>query len=283
MTFPRAFTYPAALFIADIFYIFHRKNRETLKENLRHAFPEKGDNFISSCARRTFRNFGKYLVDFFRFDKFDRNVIEKEIEITGIENIDNNLKQGNGLITVTAHLGNWELGGVIMALLGYKFNVVALSHGSTKVERLFVKQRENKGIRVIPLGRNATRSRALSSSRAASHCIRALKQNEIVALLGDRDISERGIKVRFFDETAILPRGPAFLSMHTDAPVVPGFLIRKENDRFQLILEKAVHEIQTEDKEMKAKRLTEEIAKVIETYIRRYPGQWYMFYPVWRQ
>lgn len=271
ITFPKRLTYKMAVFIADLFYLFSCRNRKALVENLRHVFPEKEAIIINFYARLTFRNFAKYLVDFFRFDKFDREAMEREVTIEGIEHVQECLKRGQGLITVTAHLGNWELGGVIMALWGYKFNVVALSHGSAKVDELFVRQRANKGVRVIPLG------------QAASRCLKALKNNELIALLGDRDIDGRGVKVPFFGQEASIPRGPAALSIHTQAPILPGFLVRRREDKFSLILEKALDEVEVTDKEEKIKRLTSGMVKVIEKYIRRYPGQWFMFYPIWKE
>ena len=269
MTFPKWFVYKIAVLTADIFYLFRWKTRKILLENLRRVFPEKGDGDIHSYVRLTFRNFGKYLADFFRFDKFDKETMEKEVDIVGLENIEECFKKGKGIITVTAHLGSWELGAVIITLLGYKLNAVVLTHGSAKVDSLFVRQRENKGVKVIPLG------------HAASACIRALRRNELVALVGDRNINETGIKVPFFDEEASLPRGPATLSLHTCCSIIPTFLIRTKEDRFCLVLDKPIPDIQAGNKEEKVRRVTEEITKVIEAYIRQYPGQWFMFYSIW--
>ena len=271
ITFPKRLTYKMAVFIAGLFYLFCWGNRKALAGNLRYAFPEKNAGFINFYARLTFRNFAKYLVDFFRFDKFDREAMEREVTITGIEHVEGCLKKGHGLITVTAHLGNWELGGVIMALLGYKFNVVALSHDSPEVDGLFVHQRENKGVRVIPLG------------QAVSRCLKVLRNNELIALLGDRYIGGGEISVPFFGQEASIPRGPASLSVHTQAPILPGFLVRRRDDKFSLILERPLDEVEVTDKEEKIKRLTSEMVKVIEKYIRRYPGQWFMFYPIWKE
>jgi len=239
-------------------------------ENLRYVFPEKEKAVIKSYARLTFRNFGKYLADFFRFDKFDREAMEKEVTIVGQENLDGCLKKGKGVIFVSAHLGNWELGAVVIALLGYKLNAVVLSHGSAKVDSLFVRQRENKGVKVIPLG------------RAAACCLRALRRNEMIALVGDRNINETGVRVPFFGKEVSLPRGPATLCLRTCAPIIPVFLVRTKENRFCLIFDRPIFGIEEGDKEEKIKRVTEKFVKVIEAYIRKYPAQWFMFHPIWR-
>lgn len=269
MTFPKWFTYKIAVVTGDIFYLFRWRLRRILLKNLRHVFPEKEEGTIKSYARLTFRNFGKYLADFFHFDKFDRETMEKEITIVGQENLNECLKKGKGVINVSAHLGNWELGAVIIALLGYKLNAVVLSHGSAKVNNLFVQQRENKGVRVLPLG------------NAGFRCIKALRRNELIALVGDRNINETGIRVLFFGEEVSLPRGAATLSLHTHAQIIPTFLIRTKDDKFCFIFDTPIPDIEAGDKEEKIKRVTEEVVRVIETYIRKYPGQWFAFYPLW--
>ena len=266
MAFPKRAAYKVAVTVANIFYLFRWKMRKALIENLRYVFPEKEEKIIRYYARLTFRNFGKYLADFFCFDKFDRETMEKEVKILGRENIEECLGKGKGVITVSAHLGNWELGAVVVALLGYKLNVVALSHGSAKVDSLFVRQRENKGVKVIPLG------------KAVSHCIRALRRNELIALLGDRAINETGVRVPFFGKEVSLPRGPAVLSLHNTAPILPVFLIRTKQGKFCFIFDKPIFDIEAGGKkEEKIKRITEKFVRIIETYIRQYPGQWYMF------
>ena len=63
--------------------------------------------------------------------------------------------------------------------------------------------------------------------RAFRSLIRLLRDGGAVALLADRDYSSRNDKVMFFGKEARLPRGPAMLSMRTNTPILPGFLLRE--------------------------------------------------------
>ena len=267
---PLNLAYKVAIFFSDLHYIFSARDRRITKENIKVIFPEKSEREIRRMRIRMFRNFAKYLVDFFRFSKLDINYIKRNIKVENIHYIDEALSKGKGAIIVSAHLGNWELGGVVVALLGYPFWIVALPHKYRKVNDFFNFQRGSKGINVIPLG------------RAARQSLDILKKNRVLALAGDRDFSGKGIVSDFFGRPAIFPQGPAALSLKTGAKVIPGFMIRNEDDTFTFKFEKPLEFISTGDKNNDLIGLTVQYKNIFEDYIRKYPDQWYMFRKFWR-
>ena len=262
---PLKTAYKIAAFISDFRYIFAFKDRRRVKENLKAIFPEKTGREIHQIRRQMFRNFAKYLVDFFRFSKINLEYIERDIKIESRRYIDEALAKGKGVVVISAHIGNWELGAVAMNLLGYPLWVVALPHKYKKVDNFFNSQREGKGVKVIPLG------------RAYRACINIVKKNELVALAGDRDFSKTGgVVVNFFGKKAIFPQGPAALSLRTGAMILPVFVVRNNDDSFTL---KCGEPIDSNGKE--EMELIDEYKKIIEDYIRQYPDQWYMFRRFW--
>ena len=268
---PLKITYKIAISFSDLHYLFARRDRRIAKENLKVIFPDKSDREIRRIRIKIFRNFAKYLVDFFRFSKLDAQYIKENIKIENIHYIDEALSKGKGVIIVSAHLGNWELGGVVVALLGYPFWIVALPHKYRKVNNFFNFQRGSKGINVIPLG------------RAARQSLDILKENRVLALAGDRDFSEKGIVLDFFGRPTIFPRGPAALSLKTGAKIVPGFMLRNGDDTFTFKFEKPLEFISTGDKNNDLTGLTKQYRNIFEDYIRKYPDQWYMFRRFWKK
>lgn len=266
---PLSLGYKIAVFLSDLRYMFAYKDRRAVKENLKVIFPDKSDSQIRKIRIRTFRNFAKYLVDFFRFSKIDLDYIKKNIRIENIHYFDEVLSKGKGAIALTAHLGNWELGGVVIALLGYPFWAVALPHKDKRVDNFFNFQRESKGIKVIPLG------------RAVRECLNVLRENKIVALVGDRDFTEKGLVLDFFGRPTFLPEGPAAFSLKTNSPVVPGFMFRNKDDSFTLRMESPIEFIPTGDKDNDLINLILQYKTIIENYIQKYPDQWYMFRKFW--
>jgi len=272
---PLKAAYALAVFISDLHYLVAAVDRRTVGTNLKAIFPDKPQEELNDIRRRMSRNFAKYLIDFFRFSKLDKEYIRRNIKVENLHYFDEALKSGKGVIVLTAHLGNWELGGVVIALSGYPLWVVALPHKNKKVDKFFNGQRESKGIHVIPFG------------KAARQCFNRLKENKMVALVGDRDFSEKGIVVDFFGKKSYFPLGPAAFSMKTGSVIVPGFMLRNADDSFTLRIEKPIEfkeQQQARAQEEKDARLLEIVnsyKSLFEGYISRYPDQWYMFRRFW--
>jgi len=273
---PLKIGYAIAIFVSDFQYFFSFRDRDTVKKNFKVIFPEKNDKEISRISRKMFENFGKYLVDFFRFSKLDQEYIRKNIKIENINYFNQALAKGKGVIVLTAHLGNWELGGVVVALSGYPFWVVALPHKNKKVDEFFNNQRQSKGIHVIPFG------------KAARQCLGLLKENKMIALVGDRDFSEKGLVLDFFGKKTHFPLGPSAFALKTGAIIVPGFMFRNKDDSFTLKIEQPIEfkhsltisgPVEINDKDLRG--VVEEYIKIFEKYIKNYPDQWYMFRRFW--
>lgn len=265
---PLRFCYGLAVFLSDVHYMFADKDRLYTWQNLKAIFPHKRTKDIRRIRRRMFRNFAKYLVDFFRFPIIDQNYIEKFITLENRHHIDEALKKNKGVIVLTAHIGNWELGGLTLGVLGYPFWAVALEHKNKKVNDFFNIRRESKGVRVIQFG------------KAAKTCLNLLKSNKLVALLGDRDFSnEAGLVMNFFGKKSYIPKGPAAFAIKTGALIVPGFMIRNPDDTFTLRMEKPIETLPSDTMET----VTAKCLHVIENYIKEYPDQWYMFRKFWAE
>ncbi|MCK4912247.1 MAG: lysophospholipid acyltransferase family protein [Candidatus Omnitrophica bacterium] len=263
-TFPRNICYLFARFVSVIHYYISKKDRETVIYNLSPVIAEK--NKIKRYAKEVFVNFAYYLVDFFRYSKLNKDFIKKHIELEGLDNLNKALAQGKGVIILAAHLGNYELAGAVLSLLGYPLSVVALSHKNKRVNRFFEGQRQRVGMKVIPTG------------ATIRSCFSALKSGDMLALLGDRNFSGEGIKLDMFSRQAYFPRGIAFFALKTGVPIVPVFLTRKDKKFYHLVCEKPI----VYDKEQQDEvAIIRECNLVLEKYIKKYPQQWYMFRKCW--
>ncbi len=268
---PGRFLYWIALRVADLnYFIFDPKGREAVKSNLRQVLPDASEERIVYETRWVFRNFGKYLTEFFRFRSFDKRFFDKHVAIRGKEHIDAALQKGKGALLLSAHLSNWELGAAAMhALCGYKANVVVAMHRYGRVNELFMRERESMGLNVIDM-RTAPRQ-----------VMRALKRNEVICILGDRDPTEQGVMVDFFGRPCRFPQGPARFALAMGSPIIPGFCLRRTNDSFTIVFEPPILPPTSGNKDENVRLMTQQYARVVEEAVRWHPEEWGVFYPVW--
>ena len=267
---PQRFLYWVALRLADLNWLLDRHGREAVRSNMERILPDASPERIDYETRWVFRNFGKYLSEFFRFRRFDETYLRKHVAIQGLEHIDAALAGGRGCIILSAHLSNWELGAAgLCKLHGYPVNVVAESHTYKKADELFMRERRHMNIKVIP---------AKTAGRAV---LRRLQNNEIVCILGDRDPTSAGVTVDFFGHPCRFPQGPARFAIATGAPVVPGFVLRRTNDSFTLTFSEPIEPPARGDREEAVRTLTQRYARTIEDAIRWHPEEWTVFYSVW--
>ncbi|MCG2677614.1 lysophospholipid acyltransferase family protein [bacterium] len=266
---PKELSYRITRLMADAHYFLARPTRRALISNLRVVWgKEKGEREIRRMAHRTFRRFSGYAVDFFYSPQINRDNIDDWVEIKDLRYMDEALSRGKGVVALSAHLGSWDLGAITLALKDYPISAVTLRHGERRATDIFRKQREAKGVKVIPLG------------AAVRRCFQALKDNELVAMLGDWDVEGRGMRVDFFGREAVVPRGPATLALEMGAAIVPTFMFKKGN-RYELTFKKPILPKPTGVKEKDILNLTKEYLKVIEKYIRNHPEEWFLYHQMW--
>ncbi len=248
---------------ADVRWRFATLDRRIVTSNLRAVLgPQVSER--SAEVREVFRHFGRTVVEFFCMHR----VAHPEVRLEGGEHVTEAHRQGRGVIALTAHLGNWELGAVTLRRLGLSVSAVALPHEDPSTDQLFNRQRLRCGIGVIPLGAQALR-----------RSLQVLRQGQVLGLLGDRDFQNNGMAVAFCQRQLMMPRGPAVVSLRSGAPVVPSFLIREGRWTFRLLCEPAIWPSRQGGPEA-ISRLTRQYAQVMERYVQRFPTQWLMFQPL---
>jgi KDO2-lipid IV(A) lauroyltransferase len=116
--------------------------------------------------------------------------------------------------------------------------------------------------------------------RAATGIVRAMRRNEILAILIDRPLTEGGVAVQFFGAETRVPEGPARIALRTGARVFPVSLLPVA-DRVRAIVDFDVRQVHTGNMERDVQSLTQQIMISLERVIRQHPDQWYMFRRMW--
>ncbi len=191
--------------------------------------------------------------------------------MSGYEYVAEGLDRGKGVILALPHLGGWEWAGRWLALRGVKITVVVEQLDPPELFDWFVKLRSELGMTVVALGPDAGKA-----------VLGALKRNEVVCLLSDRDLDGRGVEVEFFGERTTLPAGPATLGIRTGAPILPTavYFTPRYNGHFGLV-RPPLDTTRSGSLRDDVARVTQQLARELELLITRAPQQWHLFQPNW--
>jgi len=255
------------MLLCDMHFCFSKTDRLAVENNLKIVY--KTTLVPANQVRAVFRSFGKYLLEFFTMSRrLTPAFLESNVHIKNIEYINEVFKKGKGAIVVSAHLGNWEMGGAVLPMLGFPLSVVALAHKDPRVNALFNAQRENFGAMVI------------QTDVAVRRVVEHLRQNRLVAILADRDFGNRGLIMDFLGRHVMIPKGAAFFSLKTGAPIVPVFFLRSDDDHFEIKVYPPIEPPELIDGKITdtaAKGYTQKYLTIIEDEIRKNPTQWLLF------
>ncbi len=266
---PLKFAYWIGLRVADLYYLFDHEGRNGVISNLRRIHAWRGiqssDQARKGIARKTYQYFGKYLVDFFRYSLRDSEELKRKVSFQHLVNLERAIARGRGVILATAHFGNWELGAAVLGALGYDIHAVVLPSRRSRVNQLLQRQRERRGIHLIPMG------------RSVREVLKRLKAGACVALLVDRDFSPKHEAFPLFGKPAPMPSGPARMAMNTGAAVVPAFLIRQVDDTFLAAFHPPIYP----DEAGSADEIQRRLVAALEEVIAPRPHQWFIFHDYW--
>ncbi|MEK7465888.1 MAG: lysophospholipid acyltransferase family protein [Planctomycetota bacterium] len=244
-----------------------RGRNRTARDNAVAALGPSG----AQAARASFRHFGEVMVEMVRAHRiFGGERWRKAIVFEGLEHVDAALKLGKGVIVVGAHLGNWEAAGWGMSLQGYKVNTV-------------IKPPRNPFIRrKLESFRRATGQATIDKKGAMRDALRALRRNELLAILADQYARQDSIEVPWFGRLAATYRTPAVLSVRYGAPIVTFAAPRLPDGRIRLVFDPLFLADPSGEPEEAVRRATERMAGKLEEHIRETPGQWLWMHRRWR-
>lgn len=250
---------------------FAGARRAQVERNLRRVH---GAGFGGRALRRataaTFESYARYWVESFRLPGTPPEVLDAGITIEGWEHVDQALAAGNGVIFALPHLGGWEWAGFWVAACKQRpITVVVEALEPPDLYEWFVGLRQSFGMHVIPLGPNV-----------AGEVLAALRANHVLCLLSDRDLAGGGVEVEFFGERTTLPAGPATLALRTGAAVLPAAVYYEGRHR-RGVLRPPLDLTRTGRLRDDVGRITQDLARELETLIRRAPEQWHLLQPNW--
>lgn len=245
--------------------------RAMIERHLRRVNPKLRGASLRVAAQQAFDSYARYYVESFRLPSLSKKTVDRSMSVDGFHHVTEALAQGNGCIFALPHLGGWEWAGRWMTDQGYPMTVVVEALEPPELFQWFADLRKELGMTVIPTGQGA-----------GAAVMAALKRNEIVCLLSDRDIDRSGVDVEFFGERTTMPAGPATLGIRLGTPVLPvGCYFTTEYNGHHAIVRPPLSLARRDGLRADVQRITQNLAHELEFLIRRAPEQWHLFQPNW--
>ncbi len=245
--------------------------KKIVLDNLRHAFPDKNETEIYDLAKSSFRNLFTAYFEIFYLDKLSAEEIKRYVAFPDFDKINSFLKRGKGLIILTGHYGNWELAALaVPVIVPGTYTVIVQKQRNPYIDDFMTSMRSRFGAKLVVMERSLRES------------LRALSNNESVALIADQSGPESGIFVDFFGRPASTHQGPAVFQVRSGAPMIIVMLIREGPEKFRLELEEIDTQNLTGTNEEKIRQLTQRHTSVLEKYVRKHPDHWLWMHKRWK-
>lgn len=222
-----------------------------------------------AIVRESYRNLGRSIAEFISLDR-GRERSGELLTIHGEKYLREAMERGRGVILLSAHMGNWELGAAALAKKGYPMNAIGADQRDDRITDLIIEIRARAGVSTVSKGFDL---------KAA---IRCLKRGEALAILIDQDVRDKGVVVPFLGLPASTPYGPSKIARKLGSTLLPTFMVRRGTSVFHDLY---IHPSPWE-KGFPEEGETMESAMTlcndtISRHIRQWPEQWMWLYPRW--
>lgn len=261
----------ASKLLAIIFFNILRIRRSVVIKNLSIAFPKKSANEIKRLAFSNYQSIAITFLEIFSFNSASRDTIKNKFIPNNFELIKQKYSEKKGLILLTGHFGNWELGALATGIyLEESINVLVKKQKNPYVAEFITNMRERFGNKQIFLG------------VSVKELYKTIINKKAVGIVGDQRGKRDGIRVKFFGkETSTFP-GTAAIALKTQCPVIILLCARQFNGRYESIIEELDYSNIKGSKEEMIQEFNQRYLAILEKTVKQYPEQWFWMHNVWK-
>lgn len=247
---------------------------QRLRRNLRQVVgPAMPEADLEELVRAGLRSYARYWMEAFRLPSQTREQFLNDFRVVQFDELKAVLGEGNGVILALPHTGNWDAAAAHMVSHGFRLVTVAERLKPEAVYEQFLEYRRKLGMEVLPLTGGQRAPLDVLAEKA--------QQGYAVALLADRDLSARGIEVRFFGGRTRMPAGPALLALRTRAPLFAVDLSFTPDQCIAFLRRIELPAPEDGALDARVKIVTQRLADAFAAGIAEHPQDWHMLQKLW--
>jgi KDO2-lipid IV(A) lauroyltransferase len=261
-----------AAVLATVFARVLRVRHHVVDENLRVAFPDMTESERADVEWRMWRHLflmGAEIAHTPR--KVHRTNWREHSKIVDLEKFVGTLLSGRPLVVISAHYGNFELGGYLMGLFGFPTYTVARAIDNPYLDRWVNEWRGRTGQFILP------------KRGSAEHIKQVLDSGGILTLLGDQSAGKKGCWVSFFGKLASTHKAVSLFSLGNNAPTMVSYARRLDEPLKYEVGPEAIVDPSDADFELRSVPLLAQwYTDRLEQLIRRQPDQYWWLHRRWK-
>ena len=254
-------------FEAGAVYASRNGGPEQLRKNLARVIGVPPARVPGGLIRASLASYARYWREAFRLPTMDHQALGRRLSVDDVEYLWAALDAGRGAVLALPHSGNWDMAGVWLVQNHGTPTTVAERLRPESLYRRFIAYREGLGFEIIPLTGGERPPIEVLAER--------LRDNRVVGLMAERDLTRTGVQVDFFGEPTRMPAGPAKLAIETGAALLPVHCWY-EGDGWGT---RVYPPLDTSSEDVAA--ITQALADRIARNIAAHPADWHMLQPQW--
>lgn len=246
--------------------------RGVVDENLRHAFPNLSDAERHRLARKMWEHLFLLVLEVAHAPrKIHETNWRRYVRLVGVDRVLRLLLSDRPTVIVTAHFGNFELGGFLLGLLGFPTYTVARNLDNPFLDRF------------VNRFRGATGQHIISKNGGYDEILRVMASGGTMAFLADQYAGPKGCWVQFFGRPASAHKAIALLALEHDAPIAVCCAQRRDRPmQFEMKAAGIADPRQWGGGVSSIQQLTQWYSSCMEQMIRAAPEQYWWLHRRWK-
>ncbi|PWU13739.1 MAG: lipid A biosynthesis lauroyl acyltransferase [Bdellovibrio sp.] len=251
-----------------------RFRRFTLYRNVTIVFPQDSHDERIRLIRQGLTHLGYTTLEVLTIPAISESWVDRNVVFEGGENYERARALNKGILFLSLHLANGDLGATALSLKGHPFHLISKRFRVGFLNRIWWKMREEKGTHFIDA----------HASENAFAILKALRSKQEVCFVLDQFMGRPfGLETTFFGRPTGTAYGLALFAAKTHAPVVPTYTYRGTDLKTHVVFAPPVEFEEVADKDLQMKRMTQKYNGVLEDIIRTHPEQWMWVHRRWKK
>ncbi len=240
--------------------------KDVVIKNLKLAFPEKSGEEIIRLAEENYVNILKTFFDTFLVNSYSPEDILSFTNFIGFEKLESAYGKGKGVVLLTGHFGNWELGALAIGIkANLPINVLTKQQRNPYVTKWMDTNRAKYGNQVTNLG------------SAVKNLIRTIYSGGVIGIVGDQRGPKEGMRIKLFNRDTAVHSGFAVIVSKSKAPAFVVLAVRNPDETYTIEFNELNY-----DENDDTKSLAQKYFDILEGYIKEYPSQWFWMHNIWK-